>query len=68
MKIEGTVQEKQRIKNLLIRDCEAQIVGVAAEIRFATGSTRLDIKEVKKKISKIRNLIEEIEYYNIYIY
>lgn len=68
MKIEGTEQEKQRIKNLLIRDCEAQIVGVAAEIRFATGSTRLDIKEVKKKISKIRNLIEEIEYYNIYIY
>lgn len=60
MKIEGTEQEKQRIKNLLIRDCEAQIVGVAAEIRFATGSTRLDIKEVKKKISKIRNLIEEI--------
>lgn len=68
MKIEGTVQEKQRIKNLLIRDCEAQIVGVAAEIRFATGSARLDIKEVKKKISKIRNLIEENEYYNIYIY
>lgn len=68
MKIEGTEQEKQRIKNLLIRDCEAQIVGVATEIRFATGSTRLDIKEVKKKISKIRNLIEEIEYYNIYIY
>lgn len=68
MKIEGTEQEKQRIKNLLIKDCEIQIVCLATDIRFATGSTRLDIKEVKKKISKIRDLIEEIEYYNIYIY
>lgn len=68
MKIQGTDQEKQRVKNLLISDCEAKIVGVAAEIRFATGASRLDIKEVKSKISKIKGLIEEIEYYDIYIY
>lgn len=64
MKIEGTEQEKQRVKNLLIRDCEAQIVGVAAEIRFATGASRLIVKEIKSKISKIGFLLEEIELYD----
>lgn len=64
MKIEGTEQEKQRVKNLLIKDCEAQIVGVAAEIRFATGASRLNVKEVKSKISKIGFLLEEIELYD----
>ena len=64
MKIEGTEQEKQRVKNLLIRDCEAQIVGVAAEIRFATGASRLNVKEIKSKISKIGFLLEEIELYD----
>ena len=63
MKIEGTEHEKQRVKNLLIRDCETQIVGIAAEIRFATGASRLNIKEVKSKIYKIKSLLEEIDLY-----